>query len=347
LSNLLARYAEGIFWLARYVERAENLARLIDVQETFSRDSQGTHDWSILFQLNADQERFFQRHAAATAENVLFFYVLDRGNPTSIVSNLRFARENARMLRPLISTEMWTQINVFHNRIQALDRSALAEERLARLCSMIKEGCDAQVGITAGTFYRDEAWNFYQLGAAIECADQTTRLLDVKFFNLAGRPLEGDESVVDESQWMAVLRSAASYQAFRRRHPRGMRPAEVAAFLLSDHRAPRAVAHNLAVIERNLTELRRQYGLRGTGPALEHVDGMMDDLTADKVRTVIAKGGLHQFNDWLQRGLIELTRLIGHTFFGYGPPVEAPAPSQTQTAGGMTQTMGSMGQTMG
>ncbi|HET6468359.1 MAG TPA: alpha-E domain-containing protein [Geminicoccaceae bacterium] len=347
MSNLLARYAESIFWLARYVERAENLARLIDVQETFSRDSRGTHDWSILLQLNADEARFQERHREASAAEVLYYYVLDRDNPTSIVANLRFARENARMLRPLISTEMWAQLNMFHNRIQGLGRGALAEERLARLCSTIKEGCDAHVGITAGTFYRDEAWNFYRLGAAIECADQTTRLLDVKFLTLAGREEEGTESVIDESQWTAVLRSAASYQAFRRRNPRGMRPEEVAAFLLSDHRAPRSVAHNLGVIEHDLTELRRQYGLRGTGSALEHVDGMLDDLHADKVRTMIAKGGLHQFVDWLQRGLIELTGLIGSAFFGYGPPEAPPTARSTAGGGTMSQTMGATGQTLG
>lgn len=344
MSNLLARYAEAIFWLARYVERAENLARLIDVQETFSRDSQGSHDWATLLRINADQQRFQEKHPAPTAEAVLYFYVLDRDNPTSIVSNLRFARENARMLRSLISTEMWTQINVLHNRVQALDRSTLAEERLARFCSMIKEGCDAHFGITAGTFYRDEAWQFYELGAAIECADQTTRLLDVKFLTLANRAGDGGDEAVDASHWMAVLRSAASYQAFRRAHPRGMMAAEVAGFLLSDHRVPRSVAHNLGVIEQSLTALRRHYGLRGTAPALEHIDGMMDDLHVDKVRTVIAKGGLHHYNDWLQRCLMELTTLIGQTFFGY--PAPAAGPSQSQKPGAMTQTMGGMSQTL-
>jgi uncharacterized alpha-E superfamily protein len=342
MSNLLARYAEGIFWLARYVERAENLARLIDVQETFSRDSQGSHDWGTLLAITADQERFLTTNSAPTAEAVLYFYVLDRDNPTSIVSSLRYARENARMLRPLISTEMWTQINVLHNRVQALDSSTLAEERLARFCSMIKEGCDAHFGITAGTFYRDEAWQFYALGAAIECADQTTRLLDVKFLAHARRQGDGEEGVaVDQSHWMAVLRSAASYQAFRRAHPRGMHGAEVAGFLLSDHRVPRSVAHNLGVIAESLTVLRRQYGLRGTALALEHVDGMMDDLHVDKIRAVIAKGSLHEYNDRLQRRLIELTGLIANTFFGHAPPEPEPEPATlTQTMEGMTQTIG-------
>lgn len=326
MSNLLARYAEGVFWLARYVERAENLARLLDVQETFARDSRGVHDWVAMVTLNGDLERFRTAGLEATAETVLRFYLLDRANPTSIVSDLRAARENARMLRSLISTEMWVQLNIFYNRVRALQPDDLAEERLARTCAMIKESCEAHAGITAGTFYRDEAWNFYELGRAIECADQTTRLVDAKFVTLGGH---GDtpEAVIDASQWVAVLRSAASFQAFRRHHPHGLRPAEIVAFLYSDWRLPRSVAHCLGVIEHNLTELRRQYHLKGTAAALEHLDGLRDDLQADRVRVLVRQGGLHAFNDWLQRGLIELTNLIGRSFFGHAPTQE-----QTQSA---------------
>jgi uncharacterized alpha-E superfamily protein len=326
--NLLARYAEAIFWLARYVERAENLARILDVQETFSRDSQGRHDWASVLALNGDAESFFKTRPAATAEGVLRYYVMDRENPTSLVNDVKYARENARMLRSLISTEMWAQLNVFYNRVLALTASDLAEERLARTCAVIKEACDAHFGITAGTFYRDEAWNFYELGRAIECADQTTRLLDVKFTSLGGPDGYGT-TVADESQWAAVLRSAASFQAFRRSHPRGIRPPEVAAFLYCDWKLPRSVAHCLGVIETNLTQLRRQYGLRGTDKALEHIDGLRDDLHVDKVNMVLANGGLNDFNDWLQQGLSELTDIIGQGFFGY----TAPVATQTQSQG--------------
>ena len=330
--NLLARYAEAIFWLARYVERAENLARILDVQETFSRDSQGQHDWASVLALNGDSEAFFKTRPAATGESVLRWYVMDRENPTSLVNDVKGARENARMLRSLISTEMWAQLNVFYNRVLALTAADLAEERLARTCATIKEACDAHVGITAGTFYRDEAWNFYELGRAIECADQTTRLLDVKFTSFGG-PDGYATTVADESQWVAVLRSAASFQAFRRSHPRGIRPPEVAAFLYCDWKLPRSVAHCLGVIEQNLTELRRQYHLRGTDRALEHIDGLRDDLHVDKVNMVLAKGRLNDFNDWLQQGLSELTDIIGQSFFGYPPPTPPavePVPVQTQ-----------------
>ena len=212
--------------------------------------------------INADAEAFFKRHSEADSASVLRFYVTDRTNPTSIFFNVHAARENARALRPLISTEMWTQLNMLYNRVLALKPADVAEEKLSTLCDWIKRGCDAHTGITAGTFYRDEGWCFYQLGAAIECADQTTRLLDVKFLNFMAQADQDPGSATDSFYWMALLRSAAGYQAFRRRHPRGMVPEQVAAFLLSDPCFPRSVACCLGVIDEQLTALRRQYNLR-------------------------------------------------------------------------------------
>ena len=264
MTRLLARSAENLFWLARYVERAENLARILDVQETFARDHGASQDWRLVLVINADAEEFFKRHSEADSASVLRFYVIDRTNPTSIFFNVHAARENARALRPLISTEMWTQLNMLYNRVLALKPTDVAEEKLSTLCDWIKRGCDAHTGITAGTFYRDEGWCFYQLGAAIECADQTTRLLDVKFLNFMAQADQDPGSATDSFYWMALLRSAAGYQAFRRRHPRGMVPEQVAAFLLSDPCFPRSVACCLGVIGEQLNALRRQYNLRAT-----------------------------------------------------------------------------------
>ncbi len=273
MSRLLARYAECVFWLARYVERAENLARILDVQETFARDSRGSHDWGAVLAINGDGERYAEKHPERTAQTVLEFYLIDRGNPSSIVSDLHFARENARALRPLISTEMWIQLNVFYRRILSLQPGDISEQRLARLCSMIKEGCDTHAGITEGTFYRDEAWAFYRLGAAIECADQTTRLLDARFLGFEGRTDDATlGSAADTSYWVALLRSAAGYQAFRRSHPRGMNPEDVATFLLCDPSFPRSVSvqsrHHAGAAgppEAPLSPEGRRTGARGAG----------------------------------------------------------------------------------
>jgi uncharacterized alpha-E superfamily protein len=327
MSRLLARWAENLFWLARYIERAENLARILDVQETFARDGSGKEDWRLVLVINADTEAFFARHTEADSRSVLQFYLTDRTNPTSIVSDLHFARENARALRPLISTEMWTQLNMFYNRIMALKPADVAEERLSVICDVIKRGCDAHTGITAGTFYRDEAWCFYQLGAAIECADQTTRLLDAKFLTFMARGGAGPGSAADSFYWMALLRAAAGYQAFRRRHPRGLQPEQVAAFLLADSCFPRSVACNLAIIGEQLTILRRQHGLKAAGRVLQFLDEIGDSLEVRKVRAVIANGDLHRFDDFLQQSFAELANLVGQAFFGYAPPQAAAVPA--------------------
>ena len=329
MTRLLARWADNLFWLARYIERAENLARILDVQETFARDSGGTSDWRLVLVINADTEAFFARYQEADAASVLRFYLIDRSNPTSIFSDVHNARENARALRPLISTEMWTQLNIFYNRLAALTPGDVTEERLNAVCDWIKRGCDAHTGITAGTFYRDEGWCFHQLGAAVECADQTTRLLDAKFLNFMESSDQDPGSAADAFYWIALLRAAAGYQAFRRRHPRGMVPEQVAAFLLADPCFPRSVACNLGIVADQLTVLRRFYGLRAAAQALQFLDEIRDDLEPRKVRAAIAGGDLHRFNDFLQRSFIELTRLIAEAFFG-----QAPAPPAAAVAAG-------------
>ncbi len=330
MNRLLARYAECIFWLARYIERAENLARILEVQEAFARDSKGSHDWSVILKINADRERFHAQHAEATAASVLHFYVADRGNDTSLVSNVYQARENARALRPLISNEMWIQLNIFYNRVAALGPADFGEQRLTRLCGMVKEGCDTHAGITAGTFYRDEAWSFYQLGAAIECADQTTRLLDAKFLGLKERHDITPGSAADISYWTVLLRSAAGYQAFRRRNQRGMQPDEVASFMICDPSFPRSVTCNVGIIAEELTRLRRHYNLKPAGEALGRLDALTASLDIANVRYALAQGELHMFIDRVQRSLADLTSHLAQSFFGHAPPEAEPSLRQSQ-----------------
>ena len=202
----LSRFAEAIFWLARYVERAENLARIIDVQETFARDRLGASNWRSIVQLQADEAQFSAGHAAVSAATVIEIYILDAANPHSVKSSIALARANARALRPSISTEMWTQLNMFHNWLQALGADDVALPDVSRLCARIKEGCQTHYGITEGTFYRHQGWQFYRLGKAIERADQTTRLLDIKYHLLLPTP-DTIGSPTDESQWNALLRA--------------------------------------------------------------------------------------------------------------------------------------------
>ena len=322
---LLARYADCIFWLARYIERAENLARILDVNETFSRDSRGGQNWRSIVQLNSDEERFFAGHDAAAAHNVVNFYVVDGDNPTSIVSTIRYARENARTLRPLISTEMWVQLNVFYNRLTELRTEDLAPGNLAALFAMIKEACQTHTGITEGTFFRDQGWYFYQIGRYIERADQTTRLLDIKYHLLLPSPSDVG-SPVDVSQWNALLRSAAGYHAYRRLHAASTTPARVAGFMLLNNAFPRSVHHCVREVGRLLGEVKSHHGLRNGNDAAEELDRLQAVLGTFEI-TAILRSGLHEFLDSIQRQLMAVTRELSIAFFGYTPEAQ-----QAQTA---------------
>lgn len=315
MTHLLARYAECVFWMARYMERAENLARIVDVNDTFSRGNRAGETWYSIVNLNADEERFRKRHPEPSARAVLHFYVLDQENPNSILSAVAAARENARTLRPLISTEMWAQLNIFYNALRELGPDDLARSDLTRLCATIKESCQAHTGITEGTFYRDQSWYFYQMGKYLERGDQTTRLLDIKYHTLL--PSAQDVgSPVDLSQWNALLRSAAGYHAFRRIHQRGLSPAGVAGFLLINDSFPRSVNLCVRQVDDLLHALRGGFGLRGGNAALERLDEVRAALHHRTIEDII-RGGLHEFLDQLQSELIRISTDIARDFFGW------------------------------
>jgi len=326
LSNLLSRHAECIFWLARQVERANSLARILDVNESFSRNAQGEHDWQSVLRLFGDDADFRATGRRPTSDAVIHFYILDDRNPNSVRSCIGLARENARALRPLISTEMWVQLNGFHNRLSRLRKSDLKVENLNRLCGYIKESCQTHSGITAETLYRDESWNFHQLGRAIERADQTTRLVDVKYHVLLPRPSDVG-SPIDEAQWNTVLRSAAGFHAFRRLSPQSMSPARVVEFLVFDRRFPRSVAASVLIANDHLHELRLKYGHAGKRAASNRLRRLAATLAEDSAEELISRG-LHEGLDGIQVELGEVTTALGREYF-----LLADGEPPTRTAG--------------
>ena len=337
---LLARYAEGLFWMARYVERVENLARLIDVTQTFESPGREDEAWSALLRINADAARYRDAGGTLDPEGIKRFYLLDRANHTSIPASIEAARTNARTLRPLISTEMWMQMNVFHRDVLAIQPGELTGDHLTRLCTRLKEGVQAHTGITEGTFFRDQGWNFYMLGRLIERADQTTRLLDIKYHLLH---LEGGEErrLAELTQWSGVLRAAAGYHAFRRVAPAGFEAADVVTFLLSDRSFPRSVSLCVSQVEWHLMQLRSRYNLRGTAAPLERVEEVRAALSSNSAAQLITDG-LNAFLDALQRDLILLAGEIGWAFFRDWRPepqsARAGVQSGSQSAAGPAVT---------
>ena len=338
--SLLARYAEGLFWMARYLERVENLARLIDITQTFEAAGREAEAWGALVAINGDEGSYAAQCGEPDATRVKRFYLVERTNPTSIPASIEQARTNARTLRPLISTEMWMQLNVFHRDVLAITDAELEGDALSRLCRRLREGVQAHTGITEGTFFRDEGWRFYQLGRLIERADQTTRLLDIKY-HLLTPPGQEERRIAELTQWNAVLRAAAGYHAFRRVAQAGFEARDVVAFLLADPAFPRSVALCVDQVEWHLNQLRSGHGLRGTGPALERIEDVRAALQAPVSR--LMHGGLHEFLDGLQKDLIQLAFEIGTAFFRDWRPL-AQSQSQSQSGSGSQSQSQSQGQ---
>jgi uncharacterized alpha-E superfamily protein len=347
-ATLLSRHAECAFWLGRYLERAESMARILEAQASFQRGRPGEDGWAWIIALYSDQERFYKKFPEATAANVISFYVTWLDNPGSIQASVRAARENARALRPLISTDMWAQINDFYARILALGETDFSENRLTRSCDMIKRGCYAEIGVAENTLYRDESWPFFRLGQFIERADQTSRLLDVQFAQRATRGVPDKTSDQQASLWNALLRSASAYHSYRRAHPSGFDPNDIARFMIFDTRLPRSIAFCTGEIQRMVGKLRGEFRLRSAQRVYDHVERFQKDLQ-ERGRNEKLLDELHCFNDWVQRELMELTAELGTGLFGHqaeketeteAPEIPAP-PKPGLGSSGQTQSQSS------
>lgn len=322
--RLLSRNAESLFWLARYLERGASLARVIEMQSSF-----GGHDreigWAWMLTLHSDDARFKERYEISAA-NIVTFYVTDTANPASIRSAIHWARENARALRPFIPMEMWAQLNAFHLSIEQLDADDISPSQLPRTCAKIRAGCLAQIGIAEGTLYRDEGYQFFRLGQLIERADQTSRLLDVKFAQGATSARSADPAD-DFVFWSTILRTAAAYQVFHRLEPLSAGPESVARFLVLNPIHPRAIGFCVREIGEALDTLRNSFGLSAASICLEASKELTEGLQA-AAHDEDFLGNLHDFNDWVQRALIDLTTRISRAFFSQSDParpVEATA----------------------
>ncbi len=314
MTRLLSRFAECIFWLGRQVERANALARVLDVNQTYAYDARGGRNWEMLLHLYEQEEDFRRRIGDVTPAAVLYYHLLDEGNSSSVRSSIAQARENARTLRPLISTEMWSQLNGFHRTLLDLSPTDATPRRLSRLASLIKENCQTHVGITQETLYRDEAYHFYVMGQQIERADQTTRLMWIKYHQLL--PMGAEEgSVVDVSQWHALLRAAAGLQAFSRENPSDLSPEAVAHFLLFNPNFPRSLLCAVSEATEALTSLRRDFNLASGSLAVRHLWSFQSSLHDFDMDQVNAKG-LDETIDWAQRELVKATELIALSYFG-------------------------------
>ena len=310
---MLSRVADSLYWINRYLERAENISRFLEVSEAMALDSPpgSAEPWLPLVDATGDRRSFDRAHPARTPKDVIRFLLLAQNNPNSIVSCIAMARENARQIRDVITTEMWEQINDLHWSLQ--DGEAIWQEPAQEQLRIIRRGCQIFYGITDTTLSRDLSWLFSQLGRLIERADKTSRILDVKYFLLLPTPEEVG-GVLDELQWIALLRSAGAYQMYRKSLQQAISPTSVARFLLLDPIFPRSVRYCLQGINDPLQQIQQQ-PVQGPPDDLDCLRGQLLARWSYVRIDNLIESGLHEAIDQLQQDLNRLHGLIQELYF--------------------------------
>jgi len=240
---MLSRTADHLFWMSRYIERAENLARLLDVTYQMSlvpqSEDAANRSWNAIIALNSLEEAFAAKYPAVNGENVLKFMVSDPDNFSSIHSCLRMARENAHAVRGTVTTEMWETLNSTWLEAREKSFEQIANAGIGEYFEWVKMRSSLSRGTTLGTLLQDEAYNFIRLGTLLERADNTARILDVKYHVL--RPHGEEEVATDFYEWGALLRSVSAFEVYRKVYRDVITPDRVAELLILNRDMPRSL----------------------------------------------------------------------------------------------------------
>jgi uncharacterized alpha-E superfamily protein len=330
---MLSRVADSIYWMSRYIERAENVARFIDVNLNLTLDLPGgpSEQWRPLVVTTGDQDRFEKRCGEATRENVIHFLTFDSENPNSILSCLRSARENARSIREIISSEMWEQINWFYLMVNEAATGEWIADTPHFFFNEVKKARHLFNGITDATMTHGEAWNFCRMGRMLERADKTSRILDVKYYILL--PTVSDVGTpFDDIQWTAVLQSTSAFEMYRKRY-HYISPGKILEFLLLDREFPRSIYYCLLTADEALHQISGTVIGSFSNLAEQRLGQLRSEFAYIQIDSVIEKG-VHQFIDSFQLKLNHVGRAIFETFFARRPVTAA---TQSQRMPSMVQ----------
>jgi len=267
--------------------------------------------WLPLVDASGDRNAFDKSYTNKTPSDVISFLIKDRENPNSIISCICMARENARQIRDVITSEMWEQINSLYWSIQ--EGETLWHQPAQEQLFEIRRGCQLFYGVTDATFSHDIAWHFSKLGRHLERADKTSRILDVKYYLLLPS-LDKLGGVLDELQWIALLRSAGAYQMFRKAEQNSIKPNSVARFLLLDPIFPRSVRYCLDGISNTLKTIDNSPSPENP-TELECMRGLLKAKWSYIRIEDIINDGLHEAIDSLQMDLNKLNDLIQEKYF--------------------------------
>lgn len=304
---MLSRVAHSLYWMSRYIERAENIARLLEVNLQFLVDFEGLDDdslkdhWGSLIASTGALELFDSLYSSAGSRTVTEFLAFDLRNPSSILACVFAARENARMIRDQISSEMWETINELYLFLKAHNTAEVWAAGPNEFFRRIKRSSHEFQGLKDATYSRSEGWEFMQFGKLIERADKTTRILDVKYHILL--PSATDVGgAVDTAQWQAVLRSASALEAYHRFYVHEILPWKVAEFLIFSDSFPRSLRYCAAQIDELLRRILAETGPRPRTPAARAARRLLADLDSLTIAEVLERG-LHEFLLDVQKSL--------------------------------------------
>ena len=294
---MLCRTANELFWMARHIERAENMARMLDVTyrmsllpyEVVEPGLAWAEPWAVPLITSGLATDYYERFPGLSAHNVLRFLILDASNPSSIFSCLRAARESARSVRGAITSEMYEDLNAAWLEIRKVDFAAIEARGVSDFFDWVKMHSHLFRGVTVGTMLRDEAYHFIRLGTHLERADNTARILDVKYHTLL--PSAADVGgAVDYYQWGALLRSVSGFESYRKIYRDVITPRRVAELLILREDMPRSLHACMNLIHETLEQL--------CDPASREVERSSGELHAKlhygKTDDII-RFGLHEY----------------------------------------------------
>src|SRR5277367_955276 len=317
---MLSRVAHSLYWMSRYIERAENIARLLEVNLQFILDFQGYDDahlkehWGSLLSSSGDRDLFEKYYETTDSRSVTEFFAFDLRNPNSILACVFTARENARMIRDQISIEMWETVNELYLFLKSRSSSEIWATGPYEFFPDIKRSSHLFQGLTDATYSRSEGWEFMQFGKFVERANKTARILDVKYHVLL--PTAKDVGgALDTAQWQAVLRSASALEAYRRFYVQEILPWKVAEFLIFSDSFPRSIHFCVVQIDDFLRRILGESGPRPRTAAARLSRRLLAKVQSETIDEVL-KDDLHEFLEEIGKTLDRISEeLVQTTMF--------------------------------
>ncbi|MGB5227567.1 MAG: alpha-E domain-containing protein [Eudoraea sp.] len=311
---MLSRVANTMYWMNRYIERAENYARFMDVNFNLSLESPPDveEQWKPLVVITGDWPMYETRYKNIDKHRVIYFLGFDPKNPNSIYSCITNARENARSVRPEITKEVWEQINSIYFFVKEGLEKKLWKSKDPRLFfKKVREDCQLLYGIFDATISRNDGWHFGKIGQLVERADKTSRVMDVKYNILLGAPQEIG-SPLDLMQWAALLKSVSAYDMYRKKYGK-LTALNISEFLILDKNFPRSILCCLIHAEKSLQELTGSTG-GFSNEAEKQLGKLKSELEFLDISDIFDKG-LHEYLDEFQKRLNGVSVGLYNSFF--------------------------------